>query len=232
LKKQKLLSRGTDCNKIKIAPSVLSADFSYLGDQVREVVKAGADYIHIDVMDGHFVPNISVGIPIVQAIRKITDIPLDVHLMIDNPEKFVDKFAEAGADILTVHVEASVHLDSLVTSIKKLGIKAGVSLNPSTPLAALEEVLPNIDLVLLMTVNPGFGGQKFIDSVVDKIARLRQIIYNRKINTELEVDGGITKETAPIAVQAGANVLVAGSAIYNSKSGIKAAFQELRDSIC
>ena len=221
-----------DFNSIKIAPSVLSADFDCLGDQVREVVKAGADYIHIDVMDGHFVPNISVGIPVVQAIRRATDIPLDVHLMIENPENYIKKFAEAGADILTVHVEASVHLDSTIKSIKKLGLKAGVSLNPSTPLSAIEEVLHSVDLVLVMTVNPGFGGQKFISSVVDKIARLKQIFYNRKIDTELEVDGGITKETAPVAVHAGANVLVAGSAIFNSTKDIKTSIQELRDSIC
>ena len=218
--------------KIKIAPSILSADFSCLGQQVKEAVRAGADYIHVDVMDGHFVPNISIGIPVVASLRKITGIPLDVHLMIEKPELYLERFAEAGADILTVHVEACNHLDSTLKFIRKLGLKAGVSLNPATPLNSIEEALPLADLVLLMTVNPGFGGQEFIGSVVDKIARLRRIFYNRKIKAELEVDGGITAATAPIVTQAGADVLVAGSAIFNAKSGIGAAMKELRKSIC
>jgi len=218
--------------KIKIAPSILSADFSCLGQQVKEAVKAGADYIHVDVMDGHFVPNISIGIPVVESLRKITRIPLDVHLMIEKPELYLEKFAEAGADILTVHVEACNHLDSTIKTIKKLGLKAGVSLNPATPLTSIDEILPLADLILVMTVNPGFGGQEFIGSMVDKIARLRKIFYNRKIKAELEVDGGITAVTAPAVTRAGADVLVAGSAIFNAKLGIGAAMKELRKSVC
>ena len=217
---------------IKIAPSILAADFSCLGRQVREAVKAGADYIHVDVMDGHFVPNISIGIPVVVSLRKITTVPLDVHLMIEKPELYIAEFASAGADIITVHVEACHHLDGTVNSIKKLGLKAGVSLNPATPLSAIDEILPLVDLVLVMTVNPGFGGQAFITGMLDKVARLRRILYDRKAKAELEVDGGITKETAPPVVRAGADVLVAGSAIFNSPRGIGAALKELRDSLC
>jgi len=219
-------------NKVKIALSILSADFSRLGEQVREAAAAGVDYIHVDVMDGHFVPNISIGLPVVESLRKITDVPLDVHLMIEKPELFIDKFAGAGADILTVHVEACPHLDGTLNSIKKLGIKAGISLNPATPLSSLDEVLPLADLLLLMTVNPGFGGQQFIAGMADKIVRLRRILYNRKSSAELEVDGGITTKTAPVAVSAGADVLVAGSAILNSSLGIGAAIKELRKSVC
>ena len=217
---------------IRIAPSILAADFTCLGRQVREAVKAGADYIHVDVMDGHFVPNISIGIPVVLSLRKITGIPLDVHLMIEKPELFIEEFARAGADIITVHVEACNHLDGTVNAIKKLGLKAGVSLNPATPLSAIDEILPLVDLVLVMTVNPGFGGQSFIEGMVDKIARLRGILDDRKAKAELEVDGGITAVTAPLAVRAGANVLVAGSAIFNHRLGIGAGLKELRDSLC
>ena len=219
-------------NKIKIAPSILSADFSCLGQQVREAVRAGADYIHVDVMDGHYVPNISVGIPVVESLRKITSIPLDVHLMIEKPELYVEKFARAGADIITVHVEASPHLDGTINAIRKLGKKAGVSLNPATSLSTIDEILPSVDLVLVMTVNPGFGGQTFISGMVDKIARLKQMIYNRKAKAELEVDGGITTKTAPIVVKAGANVLVAGTAIFNQESTIDDAMKKLREAIC
>lgn len=219
-------------NRVKIAPSILSADFSCLGQQVRDAVRAGADYIHVDVMDGHFVPNISIGIPVVESLRRVTSLPLDVHLMIDNPEQYIEKFVKAGADIITVHVEASTHLDSMVKSIRKLGVKAGVSLNPATPLSSVEEILPQVDLVLVMTVNPGFGGQEFIAGMIDKIARLKQIIYNRKIKAELEVDGGITAKTAPAVVKAGANVLVAGSAIFNSEVTVSAAMKKLQESIC
>ena len=217
---------------IKIAPSILAADFSCLGRQVREAVKAGADYIHVDVMDGHFVPNISIGIPVVVSLRKITGIPLDVHLMIEKPELYIEEFARAGADIITVHVEACNHLDGTVNHIKKLGLKAGVSLNPATPLSAIDEILPLVDLVLVMTVNPGFGGQSFIEGMVDKIARLRRMLDDRKSRAELEVDGGITAVTAPLAAKAGADVLVAGSAIFNSRRGIGAGLKELRDSLC
>ncbi len=219
-------------NKIKIAPSILAADFTCLGQQVREAVKAGADYIHVDVMDGHFVPNISIGIPVVESLSKITRVPLDVHLMIERPEQYIEKFARAGSDIITVHVEACHHLDGTINAIKKLGKKAGVSLNPSTSLSTIEEILPSVDLVLVMTVNPGFGGQTFISGTIDKIARLKQIIYNGKIKTELEVDGGITAQTAPIVVKAGANVLVAGSAIFNEELSIGAAMKKLKESVC
>ncbi|MGD0857095.1 MAG: ribulose-phosphate 3-epimerase [Dehalococcoidia bacterium] len=219
-------------NKIKIAPSILSADFSCLGDQVREVVKAGADYIHVDVMDGHFVPNITIGIPVVKSLSKITRVPLDVHLMIEKPENYIERFAEAGSGIITVHAEACVHLDSTIKAIKRTGVRAGVSINPATPLTAIEEILSMVDMVVIMTVNPGFGGQEFIFPVVDKLARLKQILHDRKINIEIEVDGGITVETAQIAVKAGANVLVAGSAIFNSGQGIGRAFKELRNSVC
>jgi ribulose-phosphate 3-epimerase len=219
-------------NKIKIALSILSADFSRLGEQVHEAVDAGVDYIHVDVMDGHFVPNISIGLPVVESLRKITKSPLDVHLMIEKPELYIEKFARAGADILTVHVEACTHLDGTVNAIKKLGLKAGISLNPGTPLSSLDEVLSMADLLLVMTVNPGFGGQEFIVGTVDKIVRLKDIINSRKFSAEIEVDGGITTLTAPIAAGAGADILVAGSAILNSSLGIGAALKELKDSVC
>lgn len=217
--------------RVKLAPSILAADFNRLGDQVTEVVKAGADYIHVDVMDGHFVPNISIGLPVVTSLRRITKAPLDVHLMIERPEAYITQFAGAGADILTVHVEACTHLNSTIAAIKALGIRAGVSLNPATPLHSLEEVLPLVDMVLVMSVNPGFGGQEFIGSTVDKIARLKQIFYNRKIRAEIEVDGGINTATAHVVVKAGANVLVVGSAVFSSKKGISAALKEIRKSV-
>jgi ribulose-phosphate 3-epimerase len=217
--------------KVKIAPSILASDFTRLGEQVTDAVRAGADYIHVDVMDGHFVPNISIGIPVVASLRRITRIPLDVHLMIDRPENFVKEFAAAGADILTIHVEACTHLHSTLSIIRGLGMRAGVSLNPATPLHALDEALEMVDLVLVMSVNPGFGGQEFIPATLGKIARLKQIIYNGKIKAEIEVDGGITAKTAPAVVKAGANVLVTGSAVFASKMGIKAAMQEIRKSV-
>lgn len=217
---------------IKIAPSVLAADFSCLGSQVGEAAAAGADYIHCDVMDGHFVPNISIGVPVIASLRKATNVPLDVHLMIEQPELYIDKFAEAGAAVITIHAEACTHLDGALNSIRKLGLKAGVSLNPATPLAVLDEVLPLVDMVLIMTVNPGFGGQVFISSMLDKIARMRQIMEQRKSGAELEVDGGITKETAPLVVKAGANVLVAGSAVFSAAKSIRAAMEELRGALC
>lgn len=232
MKRQKKSPGATEPGNIKIAPSVLAADFSCLGRQVREAVKAGADYIHVDVMDGHFVPNISIGLPVVVSLRKITGIPLDVHLMIEKPELYIGEFAAAGAGIITVHAEACTHLDSTVNSIKKLGLKAGVSLNPATPLTAIDEILPLLDLVLVMTVNPGFGGQAFITGMVDKIARMRKLLDSRGCAAELEVDGGITTVTAPVVAKAGANVLVAGSAIFNDRQGVSAAMKALRGSLC
>jgi ribulose-phosphate 3-epimerase len=213
---------------VKIAPSILSADFSRLGEQVVEVAKAGADYIHVDVMDGHFVPNITIGAPVVASLRSRTDLPLDVHLMIEQPEAHISQFAEAGASIITVHVEATTHLHRLVESIKDLGVRVGVSLNPATPLSSLDEVLPLLDLVLVMTVNPGFGGQTFIDSMMDKIVRLRRILDERQVTAELEVDGGITTLIAPKVAKAGAEVLVAGAAIFGSKFGATKALQEMK----
>jgi len=214
---------------IKIAPSILSADFACLGDQVREAEAAGADYIHFDVMDGHFVPNLTMGPLVVRAIRPLTRLPLDVHLMIEAPDRYLEDFARAGANILTVHQEASVHLHRTVQAIHKLDIRAGVAINPATPLVHIEEILPFIDLVLLMTVNPGFGGQAFIETMLPKIARLRKMIDDRGLECELEVDGGIGPETAGRVVAAGARVLVAGSAIFGSKEPIKTAIQRIRE---
>jgi ribulose-phosphate 3-epimerase len=226
-----LSGRGMKSRRVKLAPSILSADFSRLGEQVAEVAKAGADYIHVDVMDGHFVPNITIGAPVVASLRSWTDLPLDVHLMIERPEAHISQFAEAGADIITVHVEAAAHLHRLVEAIKGLGVKAGVSLNPATPLSSLDEVLPLLDLVLVMTVNPGFGGQTFIDSMMDKITRLRKILDDRQLRAELEVDGGITTNIAPKVAKAGAEVLVAGAAIFASKQGAGKALQEMKKAL-
>ncbi|KWW50548.1 ribulose phosphate epimerase [Bacillus cereus] len=202
---------------IKIAPSILSADFSKLGEEIKDVEKGGADYIHVDVMDGHFVPNITIGPLIVEAIRPITSLPLDVHLMIENPDNYIPTFAKAGADIITVHVEACPHLHRTIQLIKSHGIKAGVVLNPHTPVSVIEHVLEDIDMVLLMTVNPGFGGQKFIHSVLPKIKQVAEMVKERNLEVEIEVDGGVNAETARLCVEAGANVLVAGSAVYNQR---------------
>jgi ribulose-phosphate 3-epimerase len=217
--------------KIKIAPSILSADFARLGEQVAEVTKAGADLIHVDVMDGHFVPQITIGALVVAAIRKYTPLPLDVHLMIESPEEQIAQFAKAGADIITVHIEPCPHIHRVIQMIKATGVKAGISINPATSLSTLDEILPEVDLVLVMTVNPGFGGQTFIESTLDKIARLRAELDRRKLNIELEVDGGINIKTAPRVVKFGATALVAGAAVFSSGESVEEAIKKLRQSL-
>jgi len=214
---------------IKLAPSILSADFARLGEQIAEVTRAGADYIHVDVMDGHFVPNITIGAPVVASIRRVTSLPLDVHLMIEHPERYISEFINAGADIITVHVEASPHLLSTIQAIKEQGVKAGVSLNPPTPLSAVDEFIHHVDLVLVMSVNPGFGGQSFIPETLPRIANMRKMLDNRKPGIELEVDGGINAENAPDIVEAGADVLVAGNSVFRAEDGISGAMQRLRE---
>ena len=201
---------------VKVAPSILAADFTKLGEEILAVEKAGADWIHIDVMDGHFVPNITVGPLIIKAVNRITNLPLDVHLMIEKPDRYIPEFVEAGADILTIHVENCQHLHRTIQHIKGFGIKAGVVVNPGTSLSLLEEILSDIDLVLLMSVNPGFGGQQFIPSVLDKIEYLREIIEKTDSNIEVEVDGGIKLDNAAEIVKAGADVLVIGSGIFST----------------
>jgi ribulose-phosphate 3-epimerase len=218
-------------NGIKLAPSVLAADYARLGEQVREAAAAGADYIHVDVMDGRFVPNITVGPLVVEALRRATDLPLDVHLMIEEPERHIEAFAQAGASILTVHPEASSHVHRLVQMIKGLGVRSGVSLNPASPLCLIEEVLADVDLVLLMTVNPGWGGQQFLRSVLPKIRRLRRMLDEQGLAAELEVDGGITAETVPLVVEAGARVLVAGTAVFQHADGVAAAMALIGESV-
>jgi ribulose-phosphate 3-epimerase len=214
---------------IKIAASILAADFTRLGEQVREVEEAGIDLIHIDAMDGRFVPNLTMGPLIVEAIRRVSSLPLDVHLMVEEPIKHIAAFASAGASILTVHAEACPHLHRDLESIHKLGVKAGVSINPGTPVEAITEVLPVVDLVLIMTVDPGFGGQPFLSMVMPKLARIRRLLDTA--NFRLSVDGGINSSTAPVAASAGATILVAGSAIFTNPKGIPAAIRELRESV-
>ncbi|MEM5015327.1 ribulose-phosphate 3-epimerase [Metabacillus indicus] len=213
---------------IKIAPSILSADFSKLGAEIEDVERGGADYIHVDVMDGHFVPNITIGPLIVDAIRPVTKLPLDVHLMIENPDAYIPAFAKAGADIISVHAEACPHLHRTIQLIKSEGVKAGVVLNPHTPADIIRHVIDEVDLVLLMTVNPGFGGQSFIHAVLPKIKEVADMVKERGLQTEIEVDGGVNAETARLCMEAGANVLVAGSAVYN-KSDRKQAIDQIRN---
>jgi len=216
---------------IKLAPSILAADFARLGDQVVEAESTGADRIHVDVMDGHFVPNLTVGPVIVRSLRRVTRLPLEVHLMIEQPDLFLDAFAEAGADSLLVHQEGAANLHRTVQHIKGLGKRAGVVINPATPASVLDEILLDVDLVLVMTVNPGFGGQQFINTVVPKIRCVREMIDQRRPQCELEVDGGIDAKTAPLTVEAGARVLVAGSAIFGASDGVSAAMRRLLGSV-
>ncbi|SEP56005.1 ribulose-phosphate 3-epimerase [Piscibacillus halophilus] len=214
---------------LKIAPSILSADFSKLGDEIKDVEK-DVDYIHVDVMDGHFVPNITIGPLIVESIRPITQLPLDVHLMIENPEQYVPAFAKAGADIISVHQEATPHLHRVIQQIKNEGVKPGVVINPATPVESIMPILGDVDLVLVMTVNPGFGGQSFIESTLSKIKQLKELKQQYNYHYEIEVDGGVKPETAKACVDAGAEVLVAGSAIFNH-SNRQEAINAIKDSI-
>ncbi|WP_394217204.1 ribulose-phosphate 3-epimerase [Halobacillus trueperi] len=213
----------------KIAPSILASDFSKLGEEIKDVERGGADYIHVDVMDGHFVPNITIGPLIVDHIRPVTDLPLDVHLMIENPDQYIEAFAKAGSDIITVHQEACPHLHRTIQLIKSHGVKAGVVINPATPAETIRPILQDVDLVLLMTVNPGFGGQSFIHSVVPKIEQISQWREEEGLSFEIEIDGGVKVETAKLCTDAGADVLVAGSAIFNQEDR-KKAIEEIRQS--
>jgi ribulose-phosphate 3-epimerase len=216
---------------IKLAPSILAADFAQLGEQVSEAEHAGADRIHVDVMDGHFVPNLAIGAPIVQSLRPATQLPIETHLMISAPDSFLDEFAEAGSDSFLVHWEGNNNLHRTVQRIRALGKRAGVVINPATPAAVLEEILPDLDQVLVMTVNPGFGHQHFLRSTLPKVRRLAQMIEQSNPGCELSVDGGIDKVTAPMAVAAGANVLVAGSSVFGANKSVAAAMEVLRDAI-
>src|ERR1043166_3687866 len=220
-----------DTGIVKLAPSILSADFAHLGEQVSEAEQAGADRIHVDVMDGHFVPNISMGAPIVESLRRVTRLPLETHLMISDPDFFLDAFTEAGSDSFLVHWEGNNNLHRTVQRVKALGKRVGVVINPATPAAVLEEILQDIDQALVMTVNPGFGHQHFIHTMLPKIRRVRRMIDEIRPGCDLEVDGGIDPTTAPLVVDAGANVLVAGSAVFSVSEGIAAAIQRLRAAV-
>ena len=216
---------------VKLAPSILAADFARLGDQVAEAERAGADRIHVDVMDGHFVPNLSMGTPVIRSLRRATPLPLEAHLMISNPDFFIDEFAQGGTDSFLVHWEGNNDLSRTVQRIKALGKRVGVAINPATSAAVLEEIIQDLDHVLVMTVNPGFGHQPFLHATLPKIRRAREMINRLKPECGLEVDGGVDATTAPLAVAAGANVLVVGSAIFNDREDVSAAMQRLRDAV-
>jgi ribulose-phosphate 3-epimerase len=225
------LERKMQNHVVKLAPSILAADFARLGEQVAEAERCGADRIHVDVMDGHFVPNIAIGAPIVQSLRRVTRLPMETHLMISNPDFFLEEFAEAGSTSFLVHWEGNNNLHRTVQRIKRLGKRAGVAINPATPAAVLEEILPGVDQVLVMTVNPGFGDQHFLESTLPKLRQVAQMIERIKPHCELEVDGGIDEATAPMAVAAGANVLVAGTSVFGADKDVAAAMESLRDAV-
>lgn len=214
---------------VKIAPSILSADFARLGEEILDAERGGADYIHVDVMDGRFVPNITIGPLIVEAIRPVTQLPLDVHLMIEEPDRYIEAFAKAGADYISVHAEACTHLHRTIQLIKSYGVKAGVVLNPATPVSVLKHVIEDADLILLMSVNPGFGGQSFIKSVLTKITEVKELAESLDTDIEIEIDGGVNEETARLCIDRGATVLVAGSAVFNKKDR-KEAIRAIRES--
>ena len=221
----------SDSHSIKLAASILSADYASLGEQVSEVSKAGIDYIHVDIMDGHFVPALTWGPGTVEAIRKWTNLPIDVHMMVEKPENHIDSFVQAGADIITVHQESATHLHRIVAQIRESGVSVGVAINPGTPILAIEEVLHLLDVVLVMTVNPGFPGQKFVSGIEHKVARAREIIDRTDSKAMLEVDGGINPSTASLVVGSGARMLVAGSAVFDHEGGVFDAVHELRESM-
>jgi len=225
------LERKMQNHIVKLAPSILAADFARLGEQVAEAERSGADRIHVDVMDGHFVPNIAIGAPIVRSLRRVTRLPLETHLMISNPDFFLDEFAQAGSDSFLVHWEGNNNLHRTVHRVKTLGKRVGVAINPATPASTLEEILPELDQVLVMTVNPGFGHQHFLQSTLPKLRRVAQMIEQIKPDCELEVDGGIDEATAPIAVAGGADVLVAGTSVFGANKNVRAAMESLRDAV-
>lgn len=217
--------------EVLVSPSILSADFARLADGIGRAEEAGADWIHVDVMDGHFVPNITIGLPVVAAVRKVTKLPLDVHLMIERPDRYVEAFARAGSDWITVHVEAERHLHRTVQAIRQAGARPGVSLNPATPVGAIEEILPFVDLVLVMSVNPGFGGQEFIEATLPKVEAIRRAVDERGLDVRVEVDGGVSPATAGRVVAAGADVLVAGAAVFGGSGDVAANMKALRRAI-